>query len=416
MFLYIDPGTGSMLFTIIVGIVTAAIFAIRGLALKISLKIKGRDTQAGNDLNSGETGSFVIFSDSKRYWNIFKPVCDEFEKRGVRLDYYTMSPDDPALSEEYSFIKASFIGTGNFAFAKLNVMKADVCLSTTPGLDVYQWKRSKNVKCYVHITHDICAITAYRMFGLDFYDSVLLPNELLISELREIEHLRGIHEKEVKVVGSVYIDELKKQYDNLNNTAFASGVKRNITVLVAPSWGESCILNRFGSSFLSALKNTGFDVIVRPHPQSFTSDAKLMEELMNAFPEDEHFSWNRDNDNFEVMSKSDILISDFSGIVFDFAFTFGRPVIYADTNLDLAPYDDSWLDHQPWRLRILPEMGRELKESDFDNMKEIISSMINNHSYADRLESIKNSAWSYRGESAVRVTDYLIDKQKMLSV
>lgn len=24
---------------------------------------------------------YVIFSDSKRYWNVFKPVCDEFEAR-----------------------------------------------------------------------------------------------------------------------------------------------------------------------------------------------------------------------------------------------------------------------------------------------------------------------------------------------
>ena len=41
MFLYIDPGTGSMLFTILIGIVTAGIFAVRGLFVKLGFLIKG---------------------------------------------------------------------------------------------------------------------------------------------------------------------------------------------------------------------------------------------------------------------------------------------------------------------------------------------------------------------------------------
>ena len=32
-------------------------------------------------------------------------------------------------------------------------MSASICLATTPGLGVYQWKRSKDVKYYVHICH-----------------------------------------------------------------------------------------------------------------------------------------------------------------------------------------------------------------------------------------------------------------------
>ncbi|MBQ7644815.1 MAG: CDP-glycerol glycerophosphotransferase family protein [Spirochaetales bacterium] len=411
MFLYIDPGTGSMLFTILIGIVTAGIFAVRGLFVKLSFLIKGGRNK---DLAKAEYKQYeyVIFSDSKRYWNVFKPICDEFERRETGLEYWTMSTDDPALEMDYKHVHCQFIGDGNVAFAKLNMMKADICLSTTPGLDVYQWKRSKNVKQYVHITHDVCAITAYRMFGVDFYDSILLPGEMLVPELREIEKLRKLPEKEVRIVGSSYMDGLRRQYEQHKETECPK--KDNITVLVAPSWGASSILNRFGASFLNALVKTGFDIIVRPHPQSFTSDPDLMKQLAEEFPESEHFSWNRDNDNFAVMSRSDVLISDFSGIIFDFSFTFGRPVIYADTNLDLAPYDDCWLETEPWRLRILPELGRQLKESDFGELRSFITAMLSDKEYEAKRKEIQETAWNHQGESARLVVDYLIQKHKEL--
>ena len=75
MFLYIDPGTGSMLFTILIGIITAGIFAVRGLIVKIGFLIKGGRNK---DLMKAEYKQYeyVIFSDSKRYWNVFKPICD----------------------------------------------------------------------------------------------------------------------------------------------------------------------------------------------------------------------------------------------------------------------------------------------------------------------------------------------------
>ena len=405
MLAYIDPGTGSMLFTIIIGIATAAFFALKGLWLKLGFLLHGgkRKGQA----SSQPVYPYVIFSDSKRYWNVFKPICDEFEKRGIDIEYWTMSPDDPALSEKYSHVHCQFIGEGNVAFTKMNYMKADICLATTPGLDVYQWKRSKNFRLYVHITHDVCSITSYRMFGVDYFDAILLQNREILPELREIEKLRNLPEKEVAIVGSTYMDGLKKLAEGYTEKA-----NDRITVLVAPSWGASSILNRFGSRFLNALKETGYNIIVRPHPQSFTSDAQLMEQLQKEFPETDSFSWNRDNNNFDVLSRSDILISDFSGVIFDFAFTFGRPVIYADTKLDLSPYDECWLKELPWRLRIIPELCRQLKEEQFGNLKSYIKETIEDKTYGEKRKEIQRTAWEHEGQAAKLITDYLVAKHR----
>ena len=82
--------------------------------------------------------------------------------------FYTSSEDDPALKKEYKYVKCEFIGEGNKGFAKLNMLNACIVLSTTPGLDVYQWKRSKDVNYYVHIPHAVGDLTLYRCFGLDY--------------------------------------------------------------------------------------------------------------------------------------------------------------------------------------------------------------------------------------------------------
>ena len=57
--------------------------------------------------------------------------------------YMTASKDDPAFDENLQHLDAQFIGEGNRAFSKLNFLNATMLISTTPGLDVFQWKRQK---------------------------------------------------------------------------------------------------------------------------------------------------------------------------------------------------------------------------------------------------------------------------------
>ncbi|MBQ7166969.1 MAG: CDP-glycerol--glycerophosphate glycerophosphotransferase, partial [Treponema sp.] len=96
-FLYIDPGTGSMLFSLLIGLAAALVFAVRALSVKLKFILTGGRAKK----DAGDRIPFVIYSDHKRYWNVFKPVCDEAERRGVDVTYYTQSPDDPALSAPY---------------------------------------------------------------------------------------------------------------------------------------------------------------------------------------------------------------------------------------------------------------------------------------------------------------------------
>ena len=136
MTLYIDPGTGSMLFTILIGIIGAGIYSLRMLWIRLRFRMSGGKAEVGS-----QKIPFVIFSDDKRYWTVFEPICREMDRRGRDVVYLTASEDDPALKAAYPHVKAEFLGHGNKAFARLNFLNATILLSTTPGLEVYQWKR-----------------------------------------------------------------------------------------------------------------------------------------------------------------------------------------------------------------------------------------------------------------------------------
>ena len=171
-FLYIDPGTGSMLFTVLLGVFGASIYAVRSLFLKLRVRSAGKSKDKDK-----QKAPLTIFSDDKRYWNVFKPVCEVLNSRGQEVSYLTSSPDDPALKADLPHIHAEFIGEDNQAFGVLNSLHTDILFSTTPGLDVYQWKRSKHVKWYVHTLHAAGNVAGYRMFGIDYYDALLLSGK-----------------------------------------------------------------------------------------------------------------------------------------------------------------------------------------------------------------------------------------------
>lgn len=400
MRLYIDPGTGSMLFTVLLGLIGAAFYSARMLFIKLRFALSG-----GKAEQSSEKIPLVIFSDDKRYWTIFAPICRELDKRGIDVAYMTASPDDPALNNPYSHVKAEFIGAGNKAFSKLNYLNATIVLSTTPGLDVYQWKRSKNVDYYIHIFHTAGEVTRYRMFGIDYYDALMIAGDYQQQDIRDLEDLRGLPAKEIVKVGIPFMDEMAKRL-----AAEGSAPEHPRTVLLAPTWGQSAIFHIHGGKIIDELLKTGYHVIIRPHPQSFTSEKELMDRLMAEYPESEQLEWNRDTDNFNVLRRSDILISDFSGVVFDFSLIYDKPIIYTDPNFDLAPYD-AWFLNQPlWTTTALPRLGTQLTMDNPGDLKNLIDTCLEDSRYAQGREDVRRETWAYRSEGAVRAADYLTAK------
>ena len=356
---YIDPGTGSMLLSVIIAICASLGFFLQSIISKLKFLFGERD-----NVTCQTKGAIVIYSETPRYWSVFKPILDEFEKREKKVIYLAAKDDDPVFAEDYKFVQSKVIGEGNAAYVKLAFLEADICLMTTPNLDVYQLKRSKKVKHYSHIIHSVSSVVLYRLFGLDYFDSVLTNGSFQEKSVRELEKLRGLKPKEIKVVGCSYLDYLKEKLEGLN-------VERSdkFTVLLAPSWGKSSLLNKYGEKLIDELvKNKDWNIILRPHPESYKVETKLLTKLHEKYDGTPNLSWDKERDNIIPMSKADILISDFSGIIFDWAFLFRKPFLYSSQGFNRNIYDVSDIKGIIWDFDVMSKIGAEVNK---DNLKNI---------------------------------------------
>ena len=400
-FLYIDPGTGSMLFSILIGAAATLFFLAKAAFIKIKVFFSGK--KDGNGTVDASYKPYVIYNEGNQYWNVFKPVVDEFEKRKIQLAYYTSSKNDPIFENKYEYVKAEYIGEGNAAFAKLNMLSAGFVLMTTPGLQVYQLKRSKNVKHYSHVVHMPNDATTYRLFGLDYFDSVLLTGDYQKKDIQTLEEMRGINKKDLVTVGCSYLDVLAEKIK-----ALPAEENHVFTVLVSPSWGEVGVLKKYGERLLDPLSKTGWKIIVRPHPQSKKSEADMLERLENRYKDNPNIEWDYNRDNIHSMKRADIMISDFSGIIFDYTFLCNKPVMYVNTDMDLRPYDAYDLNKQLWQFAVLEKMGIKLEEKDFENIKTVIQNASDSPKLAEERKIAKETAWQNEGAAGARIADYMI--------
>ena len=401
-FLYIDPGTGSMLFSILIGAIATLYFLGRAAILKAKLLFGAK--KDGVALTDNNFRQYVVYNEGMQYWNLFKPVCDEFERRQLELTYYTSAEKDPVFEQGYQFVKPEFIGEGNKAFVRLNMLSAGVVLMTTPGLNVHQLKRSKRVKHYAHVLHATGDATMYRLFGVDYFDSLLLTGDYQAADVRRLEEQRGLPAKALVTVGCPYLDVLQEKI-----AALPAEETHPFTVLVSPSWGASALLSRYGERLLDPLVATGWRIIVRPHPQSKKSEAELLTRLEERYKDKSNVEWDYERDNIHAMKKSDIMISDFSGIIYDYTFLCDKPVMYVNADLDLRPYDAYDIDggKNIWQFKTLREIGVELKEEEFPNIKQVIEAASDSQELARRRREAKDAAWMRRGEAGKKIVDYM---------
>jgi hypothetical protein len=183
------------------------------------------------------------------------------------------------------------------------------------------------------------------------------------KSIRILEKLRGLPEKRLFYTGLVYFDKMKDQIS-------ARKEGHEPCVLIAPSWGSNGLFSRWGTDFLNGLSDD-FSVIVRPHPQMKLSQESLFNEVLELCHKN-GYSLDEAPSGKESMEKSDVMISDFSGIIFDYSFVYEKPVIIADTEIEYRGFEAFFLDKPLWDEEIRHKIGRVIKSSEISGLNEII--------------------------------------------
>lgn len=364
---YLDPGSGNALVYLVVSLAGACLYFVKGLFYKVQ-SFFGKEPR----VRATQGAEVILFSEGPAYWFTFKPLIEELISRKIPFQYMTLSVDDPALKIDNPLMQSKFMGYGAAAYARVSNAKGKLFIATTPniGTQGYPIARPKNVAKMVFIAHMVSDISYLKKGSLDYYDVDLEVGSWCEPRLRQVEKKRGIKPKEVHAVGLLYLDELLKSYTP------KVGFSEPLTVLVAPSWGVKGCLTVHGIGFITELLKAGFNVILRPHPQSFIAEPDLINRIVEENAQYSNFSLDRESDARLSMKKADILISDSSSFRFDFAFLTKRSVItLAVPTKNLSTFEADVLGG-PWDASFVPRLGAIVNREDKVNLPQLVRDLV----------------------------------------
>lgn len=383
--LYIDPASTSALLYIIIAVVATLLFTLRGFFYKLKNLFLGRGFKNSNDF---EDIDIIFYSEGGQYWAVFKPIIQALEKNGIACAYLSSDKKDPGLAYKSELVGNKYIGNQTMSSIYLNKLKSKFVGMTTPQLDVMMIKRSKHVQHYAHIVHAPIDIFTYRKFAFDYFDSVFCSGPHQIEGIRKLEEKRNTHNKLLLETGLTYYDvmlEKIKQYEKPR--------KDKAVILVAPTWKEYSIINRFGVQFFDQLlKDDSYDIILRPHPQTYVSFPKLIAEIEEKYMDHPRFTIDNAAIGTESMLKSDLMISDLSGVIWDYMFLYNKPVMLLKTDFDsIEGYEGSELNYKMWEMRERKRAAKIFDESDLDSLSKYVVEILNNPQQ-NEIEKLRNDS------------------------
>ena len=149
------------------------------------------------------------------------------------------------------------------------------------------------------------------------------------------------------------------------------------------------MLRRFGMGILVPLLEHDFEVTVRPHPQSYIVEQEMLTELQTALSVYQNIKWDSNPDNFDSLSEADLMVSDISGIMFDYSFLFARPVISIEFEPDWLGTECFDMDSRAFELTVLDRIGRQIGSADIPSLPDIAHEILASPKTAAQIESLR---------------------------
>ena len=266
----------------------------------------------------------------KSYQNNILELVDEIKKEKnleVILAYNLGSSN-----EVKNYNKAFFLNLGYLKY----INSVDIFLSSYV---VYEFPDSLNK---IYINHDIYDAPWVNpekekklIKTLKGYDYIFLSSDIAISDLqRKINQYLDIKidGKRTSLINTGYL-KLDHVYQNLKNSNSIED-----SILLAPTLSSMLIdynLDKFLDTMIEEiLKNDKFKVIYRPHPGDIISKEKnlTIKNINEKYKNKPNFSLDDNTSYLESYRKSKILVTDFSGTAYTYAFSKLRPVIFFSKN------------------------------------------------------------------------------------
>lgn len=358
----------------------------------------------------------VFYAEHAGYYPYFEGVINELTNNHKRIiTYITSDPKDPVLKSPPENLKPLFLKHTFFIF--MTMLDCKIMVMTMTDLDNFQIKRSVNPVHYVYMFHSpISTHMSYPQNSFDNYDSILCAGEYQLNEIRKRELMLGLRPKNLVHAGYYRLERIYNSY------TMKQKMKTGKTVLVAPSWGNQNILSLYGIKLIQILMESGYNVIVRPHPETLKKQKDIISQIRQKFLSYDTFFLEESILTDESLLKADVLISDYSGIAIEYALGTERPVLFIDIPKKIRNSQYQLLELEPLELSIRDKIGTILPSplsskgfplpEAIKNIEEIpryINSLIKDaEKFTESIRNLRQSVFFNFGSSSKSGADYIL--------
>ncbi len=343
--------------------------------------------------------SIVFYAENGDSWLHFAPIVRELtESMGRKICYLTSCDQDPVLTLNNPNIRAFYIGLGAIRTVAFMSLRADVMVMTMPDLETFHIKRSKSQSVhYVYVFHSMVSThMIYRAGAFDNYDTVLCVGPHHVREIQETQALGNLRKKRLVECGYGRLDEMLRTR-KCNTIADSRNERR---VLVAPSWGPDCLLETRGEQLTRVLLESGYQVTVRPHPQTVSKSPLAVKRQQEAFGGNPSFQLETDITSSASLERADVMISDWSGAALEFAFGYEKPVLFVDVPRKVNNPDYENIPVEPLEVSIREEIGDIVSANNLREIPQRIEKLCGNvERTRERIVAARNHYCFNIGES-----------------
>ena len=342
--------------------------------------------------------SIIFYAENEASMNHFRLLISELtEIKNLQICYVTSVKNDPIFSSKNKNILPFYIGDGTTRTKFFLTLKTKILIMDMPDLDRFHIKRSKVYPVhYIYIFHSMFSIHSYLREGaLDNYDTIFCVGEHHKKEIRATEERYGLKEKKLIEYGFGRLDTLMWEKKKFQKT----DMKNKNLVLITPTYGENNLLKICGKDLIKILLQEGFTVMLRPHYKILKDSKKLINSIIESFGNNPDFILEEGIIPSEKFHNSKCMISDWSGISLEYAFTFERPVILIDLpkkNLNLNSGD---IPMEPIEISIREKIGHVVSPNNLEKIPEIIKNL-DNDNFSEQIRKIRSELVYNIGKSA----------------
>lgn len=362
-----------------------------------------RDIQSFFRHSRSNPHTVVFYSEGPAYTQFFEGYL-EVLRRNVDIDvlYITSDVSDPVLRIDRPHFHAFYIRKLLPFF--LPFISNPVLVMTLPELERSYLRRSIHGTHHVYVFHALVSThMQYREGSFDFYDAVFCVGPHHVREIRRRETQAGLPPKELVEAGYPLLDTVWKEYGER-----VEGQMQAPRILIAPSWAPGNIMDACIRDIITAL-SPSYEMIVRPHPQYVKNRPDAWKALRQEYRERGDILFETGLPRKESLFEAGILITDWSGIAFEYAYGTERPVLYIDTPKKAFNPDYEKLGLEPLELRVRREIGVALQPEEIPSRLAAKAGelMADAESWRGRIRKSRDESVFNLGEAAETGAAYL---------